>query len=403
MQTRPLVVYTRMVSVQKFIADVKAAIREIAPSDVVAQTAAVVIDVRERDEYALGALANAQWIARGTLETSIENAVPERTTPVILYCAGGTRSALAAKTLTELGYQDVRSMAGGFSAYKAAGLPWQVPAVLDAAQQRRFARHVRLAEVGEAGQRRLLASRVLLLGAGGLGSPAALYLAAAGVGTLGLVDDDVVDESNLQRQVLHSTARIGMRKVDSAEVTLRGLWPAITIHKHAVRLTAENALALMADYDVIVDGSDNFATRYIVNDAAIRLGKAVVHASVFRFEGQLTVFPAGGQPCYRCLFPSPPPAGQAPSCSEAGVLGVLPGVLGVLQATETIKLLLGIGDSMSGRLWVYDALAARFHQLMVRPDPTCQGCGSKRDDQAPLGLATDLTCERPGASQVVSK
>ncbi len=380
-----------MASAQSYIASVKATIHEVAPTAVTLQ-AGVVIDVRERDEFAAGAVPAATWIARGFLETQIEAAVPDRATPILLYCAGGTRSALAAKTLGELGYHNVSSMAGGFSAYKAAGLPWHVPAGLDPGQHRRFARHLRLTEVGEAGQQRLLASKVLLLGAGGLGSPCALYLAAAGVGTLGLVDDDVVDESNLQRQVLHTTGRVGMRKVDSAEVALRELWPGVTLHKHAVRLTADNALALMADYDVVVDGSDNFATRYVVNDAAVRLGKAVVHASVFRFEGQLTVFPAGGQPCYRCLFPVPPPAGQAPSCSEAGVLGVLPGVLGVLQATETIKLLLGIGDSMAGRLWVYDALAARFHQLTVRADPSCRGCGTGRDDGLPLGLDDAGAC-----------
>ncbi|MBP9086229.1 MAG: molybdopterin-synthase adenylyltransferase MoeB [Kofleriaceae bacterium] len=381
-----------MPSAQSYIARVKATIHEVAPTAATLPTGVVVIDVRERDEFVAGALPQATWIARGFLETQIEAAVPDRATPIVLYCAGGTRSALAARTLGELGYRNVSSMAGGFSAYKAAGLPWQVPAALDVGQHRRFARHLRLTEVGEAGQQRLLTSKVLLLGAGGLGSPCALYLAAAGVGTLGLVDDDVVDESNLQRQVLHTTGRVGMRKVDSAEVALRELWPGITLHKHAVRLTAENALALMADYDVIVDGSDNFATRYVVNDAAVRVGKAVVHASVFRFEGQLTVFPAGGQPCYRCVFPVPPPPGQAPSCSEAGVLGVLPGVLGVLQATETIKLLLGIGDSMAGRLWVYDALAARFHQLTVRADPTCRGCGSGRDDRRPLGLDDGAAC-----------
>jgi sulfur-carrier protein adenylyltransferase/sulfurtransferase len=381
-----------MSSAQKLIAAVRASIREIAPSQIASHTDAIVIDVRERDEFATGALPNARWIARGLLETSIETAIPNHDAMVVLYCAGGTRSALAARTLGELGYRNVVSVAGGFSAYKEQGLPWQMPAVLDAAAQRRFARHVRLAEVGEAGQRKLGEGRVLILGAGGLGCPTALYLAAAGVGTLGIVDDDIVDESNLQRQVLHTTGRVGMRKVDSAEVALRELWPAINIEKHPLRLNADNAMSILANYDVIVDGSDNFATRYIVSDASVRLRKPVVHASVFRFEGQLSVFAADGQPCYRCLFPQPPPADQAPSCSEAGVLGVLPGVLGILQATETIKLLLAIGDSMAGRLWVYDALAARFVQLNVRANPRCIGCGDGRDDRRALGLAVVESC-----------
>ena len=338
-----------------------------------------VIDVREADEVAQGAIPGSRHIPRGSLELRIEKEVPDHAAPVVVYCQGGTRSVLATRSLRELGYAAVRSLAGGFTAWKTAGLPWETPRGLRAEQLARYSRHTLLPEVGLAGQLRLLDARVLCIGAGGLGSPSSMYLAAAGVGTLGIVDDDVVDASNLQRQILHGTERIGMAKVDSAEVTLRGLNPDVRVIKHRTRLTTDNALELLAPYDVVIDGADNFATRYLVNDVALRLGKPVIHASIFRFEGQLTVFPAGGSPCYRCLYPSPPPAEDAPSCAEAGVLGVLPGIMGVLQATEAVKLVLGLGESLAGRLLVYDALKTRFRELKLRRDPTCPTCGDGVD------------------------
>jgi molybdopterin/thiamine biosynthesis adenylyltransferase len=302
-----------------------------------------------------------------------------------LYCASGTRSVLAARSLTELGYTNVRSLAGGFTGWKRAGLPWEQPISLRPDQEIRYSRHTLLPEVGIAGQLKLLGAKVLCIGAGGLGSPSSMYLAAAGIGTIGVVDDDVVDASNLQRQILHGTDRVGIAKVESAETTLRALNPDVRVDKHRTRITSDNALALIAPYDVIVDGADNFATRYLVNDAALRLGKPVIHASIFRFEGQITVFPAAGSPCYRCLFPRPPPAEDAPSCAEAGVLGVLPGIMGVLQATEAIKLVLGLGETLAGRLVIYDAIKTRFRELKLRRDPSCPTCGDGVDrSQIPL-------------------
>ncbi|MGE0867652.1 MAG: molybdopterin-synthase adenylyltransferase MoeB [Kofleriaceae bacterium] len=340
------------------------------------------IDVREADEVAQGAIANATHIPRGSLELRIERKVPDPATPLVIYCQSGTRSVFAVRSLAELGYTNVRSLAGGFTAWKRAGLPWEQPRALRIDQQARYSRHTMLPEVGVAGQLKLLEAKVLCIGAGGLGSPSSMYLAAAGVGTLGMIDDDLVDESNLQRQILHGIDRVGTPKVDSAELTLRRLNPDVVVNKHRTRITSENALDLIARYDVIIDGADNFPTRYLVNDAALRLGKPVVHASIFRFEGQLTVFPANGGPCYRCLFPEPPPVDQAPSCVEAGVLGVLPGVMGVLQATEAIKLVLGSGQSLAGRLLVYDALQAQFRELRLRRDPTCPTCGDGVDRSA---------------------
>jgi molybdopterin/thiamine biosynthesis adenylyltransferase/rhodanese-related sulfurtransferase len=333
------------------------------------------IDVREADEHAQGTIPGAVHIPRGFLEIRIEAAVPDRATPVVVYCAGGTRSLFAARSLAELGYTDVRSLAGGFTGWKSAGLPWEQPPALRPDQQTRYSRHTLLPEVGIAGQLKLLRAKVLCIGAGGLGSPSSMYLAAAGVGTIGLVDDDVVDASNLQRQILHSTERLGTPKVDSAAQTLGGLNPDVQVNKRRTRIDSTNALELIGGYDVVVDGADNFPTRYLVNDAALRLGVPVVHASIFRFEGQITVFPASGSPCYRCLYPQPPPAEEAPSCAEAGVLGVLPGLMGVLQATEAIKLLLGLGDSLAGRLLVSDALKTRFRELTRRRDPMCPTCG----------------------------
>jgi molybdopterin/thiamine biosynthesis adenylyltransferase/rhodanese-related sulfurtransferase len=347
-----------------------------APS---APSAPAVIDVREQDEYIQGYIPGSSWIPRGYLELRIEDAVPERDRPVVLYCAGGTRSALAARSLRELGYTDVKSLAGGFGAWKRAGYPFDIPVVLNPDQQLRYSRHTMLSEVGEKGQIALLKSRVLCLGAGGLGSPSSMYLAAAGVGTLGMVDDDVVDVSNLQRQILHSTDRVGVHKVESAARTLTGLNPDVKVVEHRTRLDSSNALDILGKYDFIVDGADNFQARYLVNDAALKLGIPVVHASIFRFEGQITVFPGQGGPCYRCLYPSPPPPEEAPSCAEAGVLGVLPGIMGVLQATEVIKMILGQGTTLAGRLLVYDALKTKFRELKLRRDENCPTCGTGVD------------------------
>ncbi|MBC7976209.1 MAG: molybdopterin-synthase adenylyltransferase MoeB [Myxococcales bacterium] len=344
-----------------------------------------VIDVREPDEHVQGMIPGTVYIPRGFLELRIEASVPDRATPIVVYCAGGTRSVLAARSLGELGYTNVRSLAGGFTAWKRNGLAWEQPATLRPDQENRYSRHTLLPEVGVAGQLKLLAAKVLCIGAGGLGSPSSMYLAAAGIGTIGMIDDDTVDASNLQRQILHGTDRIGIAKVESAETTLRQLNPDVKVDKHRTRITSDNALALIAPYDVIIDGADNFATRYLVNDVALRLGKPVIHASIFRFEGQITVFPANGSPCYRCLYPQPPPAEEAPSCAEAGVLGVLPGIMGVLQATEAIKLVLSLGETLAGRLLTYDAMKTRFRELKLRRDPKCPTCGDGVDrTQIPL-------------------
>ena len=341
--------------------------------------APVLVDVREQDEYVQGFIPGASWIPRGFLELRIEEQVPERDRPIVLYCAGGTRSALAARSLRDLGYTRVESLAGGFGAWKRAGYSFDTPVVLNPDQQLRYSRHTMLPEVGEKGQIALLKARVLCLGAGGLGSPSSMYLAAAGIGTLGMVDDDVVDVSNLQRQILHTTDRVGVHKVESAAKTLGGLNPDVKVVQHRTRLDSSNALEIMSGYDVIVDGADNFQARYLVNDAALKLGIPVIHASIFRFEGQLTVFPGDGGPCYRCLYPSPPPPEEAPSCAEAGVLGVLPGVMGVLQATEAIKIILGQGTTLAGRLLVYDALKTKFRELKLRRDESCPTCGTGVD------------------------
>ncbi len=340
------------------------------------------IDCREADEHAQGAIPGAVWIPRGFLESRIEKTVSDRTAPIIVYCASGNRSLFAQRTLAELGYTNVRSLAGGFTAWKRSGLPWEMPAALRPDQETRYSRHTLLPEVGVAGQQKLLASKVVCIGAGGLGSPSSMYLAAAGIGTLGMIDDDIVDASNLQRQILHGTDRLATAKVDSAERTLKNLNPDVRVEKHRARITSENAIDLLGRYDVIIDGADNFATRYLVNDVALKLGKPVVHASIFRFEGQLTVFPANGSPCYRCLYPQPPPPEDAPSCAEGGVLGVLPGIMGVLQATEAIKLVLGLGETLAGRLLVYDALRTKFRELKLRRDPKCPTCGDGVDRRA---------------------
>jgi molybdopterin/thiamine biosynthesis adenylyltransferase/rhodanese-related sulfurtransferase len=338
-----------------------------------------VLDVREPDEYEQGAIPGALHIPRGNLESSIENRVPDKGTPLIVHCAGGVRSAFAAKSLAELGYTDVVSVAGGFNKWKDEGREWRVPSVLGPAQRNRYQRHLLLPEVGVEGQLKLLDAKVLLLGAGGLGSPAAMYLAAAGVGTIGIIDMDVVDESNLQRQILHNLDRVGERKVDSAKKTLTSLNPDVNVVTYDVRLGADNVLDVLAGYDVVVDGADNFPSRYLLNDASVKLGIPVVHGSIFRFEGQVTVFDPRRGPTYRDLLPVPPPAEFAPSCAEAGVLGVLPGIIGSLQALEAIKLILDLGDPLRGRILAFDALELSFREYRLRVDPDNEVTWENRD------------------------
>ncbi len=367
-----------MPTFREMLAAAKAAVREVEPAEAeteIAHDDTVVLDVREPDEYEQGAIPGALHIPRGTLETSVEGRVPDKSSHVVVYCAGGTRSAFAAQTMQELGYSDVASMTGGFNRWKDEGRRWAAPSSLTPDQRNRYQRHLLLPEVGVDGQLELLDAKVLLLGAGGLGSPAALYLAAAGVGTLGIIDMDVVDASNLQRQILHNTDRIGERKVDSAKKTLTLMNPDVNVVTYDVRLGADNILEIIDGYDVIVDGTDNFPTRYLVNDASLLKRIPVVHGSIFRFEGQATVFHPYAGPCYRCLLPEPPPAELAPSCSEAGVLGVLPGIIGSIQAVEAIKIILGIGDTLEGRLLAYDALEQTFRTFRVRRDPACPACG----------------------------
>jgi molybdopterin/thiamine biosynthesis adenylyltransferase/rhodanese-related sulfurtransferase len=381
---------------QKKLDQLRASVREVEPREAfdLQRRGAVLVDVREPDEVGQGSPVGAERIVRGFLELQIEDKVPELDRPLLLMCAGGSRSLFASRDLLDLGYTDVVSVRGGFNAWKAAGLPLEVPASLSAEERARYSRHLLVPEVGEAGQLKLLRSRVLIVGAGGLGSPAAFYLAAAGVGTLGIVDDDVVDRSNLQRQILHTDARVGQSKVESARTTLLALNPGITVRTHAERLTSANALAIFGEYDIVVDGADNFATRYLVNDACVKLGKPNVHGSIFRFEGQVSVFwPARSGPCYRCLFESPPPPELAPSCAEAGVLGVLPGVIGTLEAIEAIKLLLGLGRPLLGRLLVYDALDQRFVELALERRADCACCS-----RPPAEI--ELTDEAAGGAEV---
>jgi adenylyltransferase/sulfurtransferase len=336
----------------------------------------VVVDVREQDEWDEGHIAGAVHVPRGHLESRIERLAPDTSRPVVVYCSAGNRSAFAAKTLSELGYEDVVSLAGGFTDWKRNGFPVQLQAGLDAPRRARYSRHLLIPEVGEEGQLKLLDSKVLLVGAGGLGSPASLYLGAAGVGRIGIVDADVVDESNLQRQIVHSTESLGEPKVESAKRAVEALNPDVEVVAYKERLTSENIERILADgWDVIVDGADNFPTRYLVNDASVWHDIPVVHGSIYRFEGQVTVFKPHQGPCYRCLFPTPPPPELAPSCAEGGVLGVLPGVIGSLQASEALKLALGIGEPLIGRLLLFDALAATFDEVKLRRDPDCPVCG----------------------------
>ena len=373
-----------MATFNEVLSRVKSEIEEIdaegTKARIESSDSAVLVDVRERDEYEQGFIGGASWVPRGFLEMKIEDIAPTRDTELIVYCAGGVRSALAARSLIEMGYQNVKSMAGGFRAWKNAGFKFERPRILSPEQIKRYSRHIMLPEVGEEGQGKLLDAKVLCLGAGGLGSPSALYLAAAGVGTIGIVDDDVVDESNLQRQVIHNVERLGHPKVESARQTLQSLNPDVKVVPYQTRLDSSNIMEILEQYDLVVDGVDNFPTRYLLNDAALKLGKPVVHASIFRFEGQVTTFLPDEGPCYRCLYPEPPPPGMAPSCQEAGVLGVLPGMIGTIQANEALKIILGIGSSLSGRLLIIDALGTKYRQMKLRKDPKCHVCSKPHDE-----------------------
>jgi molybdopterin/thiamine biosynthesis adenylyltransferase/rhodanese-related sulfurtransferase len=374
--------------------EARAQIKEVTPQEVDALPAgaATIVDVREASEWEQGHLPGARHVSKSYIEQQIEAAAPDRDAPVILYCAGGVRSLFAAQTLSEMGYTNVASMSSGFQGWKSAGLEFETPIVLSAEQKLRYSRHLLIPEVGVAGQAKLLGSKALLIGAGGLGSPASLYLAAAGVGTIGIVDFDVVDVSNLQRQILHTTDRVGERKTESAKRSINALNPEIKVVAHEEMLVAENVERIIAGYDVILDGTDTFETRYILNDAAVAAGIPVIHASVFRFEGQLTTFIPYEGPCYRCLYPTPPPPELAPGCSVAGVLGVVPGILGLLQANEALKVLLGIGQTLAGRLLLFDALETEFTELKLRRDPNCPVCSDAaveaRKAGRPLTVAT---------------
>lgn len=367
-----------MPTYRDYFSDIKKRIKEATPEqvqDMVGRGDIQLGDVREKDEWSAGHIPGAVHVPKSYLEQWAEDRLPEKEKTTVLYCAGGVRSAMAADTLQKLGYTNVISMAGGFNRWKDSGKPWTTPASFTPEQAQRYSRHLLIPEVGEAGQQKLLNSKVLLIGAGGLGSPAAYYLASAGVGTLGIVDSDVVDLTNLQRQILHTTDRIGESKVSSAKQTLEALNPDVKIVGYEERLSAANIDRIIEGYDVVIDGADNFPTRYLLNDASVKHRVPVVHGSIYRFEGQVTVFKPFEGPCYRCLFPEPPPPELAPSCAEAGVLGVLPGVIGTVQATEAIKLLLAIGDPLVGRYLLYDALEGSFREVRLRRDPECPVCG----------------------------
>ena len=366
-----------MPTVAQIAAQVRHLIKEVQADEVADQFRSAapprIVDVREQNEWDAGHIPGAELIPLGTVPSVATERLPKKDERIVLHCAAGVRSAVATYQLQQLGYTNVASMAGGFAAWREIGAPVEAP--LAPAQLERYSRHLLIPEVGIAGQTKLLRSKVLLIGAGGLGSPAAYYLAAAGVGTLGVIDADVVDATNLQRQILHSTERIGESKVDSARRTLEALNPDVHVVGYKERLTSANIDRIIADYDVIVDGADNFPTRYLLNDASVKWRKPVVHGSIYRFEGQVTVFKPFEGPCYRCLFHEPPPPELAPSCAEAGVLGVLPGVIGTIQANETIKLLLGIGEPLIGRYLLFDALEGAFREVRLRRDPKCPACG----------------------------
>jgi sulfur-carrier protein adenylyltransferase/sulfurtransferase len=377
------------------IRKIRSEVEEVDPADVKAHlgNGVVLLDVRESDEWDAGHLPGAKHVARGFLESRVEGAIgPDRSQRVVIYCASGQRSALAADTMKNLlGYENVASMNGGITLWKDRGYEVEKPVVLTPQQRDRYSRHLLVPEIGLEGQTKLLNAKVLLLGAGGLGSPTALYLAAAGVGTLGVVDDDEVDLSNLQRQVIHTTDRIGTPKVDSAEIAINGINPDVNVVKYKTRLDASNIMEIIEGYDVIVDGVDNFPTRYLLNDATVRLDIPVVSASILGFDGQLSVFKPHDGPCYRCLYPVPPPAELAPSCGANGVLGVLPGTMGLLQATEVVKLIVGAGEPLIGRLLLYEALGATFTELKVRRDPECPICSidPSEIDESQLGVFPD--------------
>ncbi len=363
-----------MSTFQELLAQAKSQIDETDPSEsetLIAQ-GWVVLDVREVEEYDQGVIPESILIPQGKIEESIKERIPDHDQPIIAMCAGGVRSAFAAVALNELGYKNVVSMDGGFNLWKQQGRSWVSSQILKPEQRSRYERHISLPEIGEKGQQKLLESRVVIIGAGGLGSPAALYLAAAGVGTIGVVDMDTVEESNLQRQILHSTETIGKNKVDSAEKTLSALNPDVNVITYNTLLNKDNAIEVIENYDVVVDGTDNLQTRYLINDASVKTGIPVVHGSIFQYEGQITVFDPKNGPTYRDVFPEPPENGTAPNCSEAGVLGVLPGIVGSIQALETIKLILGIGEGLSGRLIVFDALEMSFHEYKIDRDPNNQ-------------------------------
>jgi molybdopterin/thiamine biosynthesis adenylyltransferase/rhodanese-related sulfurtransferase len=374
-----------MPSSRDLLDDARRVIPEVTPQQVAKERGSrTLIDVRERDEFEAGFIPGAQHLSKGFIEVQIEDRVPARDTPITLYCAGGVRSLLAAKALHELGYSDVRSMSGGFNGWKQAGFDFEIPHVLSADQKRRYDRHLLIPEIGEEGQAKLLDAKVLLIGAGGLGSPAALYLAAAGVGTIGLVDFDVVDDSNLQRQIIHTRDRLGMRKTASARVAIEALNSDVRVVEHNEMLNSENARALFDQYDIIVNGCDNFPTRYLANDVALFARKPLVDGGIFRFEGQVTTVLPFASPCYRCRYPSPPPPEEAPSCAEAGVLGVLPGIVGILQATEVVKLIVGIGEPLAGRLLHVDALDMRFREFRIPRDQDCPVCGENPTITEPI-------------------
>ncbi len=340
------------------------------------EAGAALIDTRERQEWDEAHIDGATLLPPSSVVERIGEVVPDRTRRVILYCAAGNRSARAADALqSELGYENVASVSGGIQAWERAGLPLVEPEGMTREQRMRYSRHTLLPEIGVEGQLKLLESKVLLIGAGGLGAPSAFYLAAAGVGTMGIVDDDVVDDTNLQRQVIHNTQRVGMPKTESARLSIEALNPDVDVVEHRTRLDADNVLEIIEGYDVIVDGADNFPTRYLLNDASVRLRKPVISASILAFDGQVSTFVPYEGPCYRCLYPVPPPPEMAPSCGAAGVLGVMAGVMGLLQANEVIKLVAGIGEPLIGRLLLYDSLATRFTELKVKRDPDCPICG----------------------------
>ena len=370
-----------MSTFQELLAQAKSMIEETDPSgsETLIAQGWVVLDVREVEEYNEGVIPESILIPQGQIEETIEEHIPDHDQPIIAMCAGGVRSAFAAVTLSEIGYTNVVSMDGGFNLWKQQGRSCASPQILKPDQRNRYARHISLPEIGEKGQQKLLDSRVVIIGAGGLGSPAALYLAAAGIGTIGVVDMDTVEESNLQRQILHKTETLGENKVDSAEKALSALNPDVNVITYNTRLNEDNAIGIIQDYDVVVDGTDNFPTRYLINDASVKTGTPVVHGSIFQHEGQVTVFEPKNGPTYRDIFPEPPQSDSVPNCTEAGVLGVLPGIVGTIQALETIKLILEMGKGLSGRLIVFDALEMSFHEYKIDQDPNNQITWKNRD------------------------